>query len=272
MDGLFSAAAVRKELDAALRGVEVVVKDTVGSTNDTAQELFMDRPPGSFLLVAANEQGVGRGRRGRQWASPKGAGLLMSIALSYPSGAEAPYAEWPLLAAVAVRRAIVAATGLAVGLKWPNDLLLEGRKVCGILTELCANRGGRYLVIGVGLNVNTEAADFPPDIAARATSLRIRADRMFDRAVLCARIVEQIHEVYADTLAGARFAAWRDEWVSHCATLGNYVRIAQGDRVIEGMAHSLTERGTLQVVTGRGEWCEVASGEIVELGTRTMLI
>ena len=266
-----SADAVRRELGAALRGVDVIAYESVHSTNDTAMEQFELRPPGSFLVVAADGQTGGRGRRGRSWTAKKGENLLMSVALSYPATADAPYGEWPLLAALAVRRALAAETGLPVELKWPNDLLIEGKKVCGILTELCANRYGRYLVIGMGINVNARPADLPQEIAARATSLRVHAGRPFDRGRLCARVVERVHDLYAETLAGARFALWRDEWVNHCATLGNYVKIIQGDRVIEGMARSLTDRGTLQIITGTGEPREVASGEIVESGTRTML-
>ena len=264
MPAALDAKRIRAALGPELRGIPVHVYERVGSTNDAAQALLAGEPPGSFLIAAADVQENGRGRRGRSWSARPGEALLFSAAISYPPETPAPYGEWPLLAALAVRRALAAETGLAPAIKWPNDLLIRDKKVCGVLTELCGGAQSRFLVVGAGVNVTTDAAALPPDARARATSLAAEAGRAFDRNELAGRMGRELHELYAATLAGLRFSDVRREFAATCATLGRFVTIAQGGRVVAGIAAAIGDDGTLRVQAQDGSAQDVISGEIVE--------
>jgi BirA family biotin operon repressor/biotin-[acetyl-CoA-carboxylase] ligase len=261
-----SEAAIRTHLGPGWRGLSIVVLERTQSTNDVAQAVFAQEEPGSSVVVTADVQESGRGRRGRVWQSPPGQGLLMSVAFSYPEGVAAPLSEWPLLAVVAVCRALASACGLYPRIKWPNDLVIGGKKVCGILTELCRSRRSPFLVVGCGVNVNTDLTALPEDVRARATSLQAQTGRPHDRNRLCAAIAGSILELYGDTLRGLTFRDVRDEWAEACLTLGRHVRVQQGDVHVEGFAHDIGADGTLWLTLADGSKRAIVSGEIIEDG------
>lgn len=171
----------------------------------TSTQLLLDGSLAEGAVAAAEEQTAGRGRLGRVWEAPPGRALLCSIVLRPPAGRPAP--QISIAAGVAVARALEAtAPALAPRIKWPNDVLLDGHKVCGILAEA---RDG-VVVLGIGLNVNQEAGDFPPTPHYPPTSLRVATGREHARAPLLAELLWQLEQAYDAWCAGG-LAALHDE-------------------------------------------------------------
>ena len=163
----------------------------------TSTQLLLDGSLAEGAVAAAEEQTAGRGRLGRVWEAPPGRALLCSIVLRPPAGRPAP--QISIAAGVAVARALeAAAPALAPRIKWPNDVLLDGHKVCGILAEA---RDG-VVVLGIGLNVNQEAGDFPPTPHYPPTSLRVATGREHARAPLLAELLWQLETAYDAWRAG----------------------------------------------------------------------
>jgi BirA family biotin operon repressor/biotin-[acetyl-CoA-carboxylase] ligase len=198
--------------------------ESTSSTNDVADRLATDGAAHGTVVVA-DAQESGRGRLGRTWFSPPGAGLYVSVVLRPEALPEAPEtgvalaSSVSLTAGVALAEGIRAASGLEVAIKWPNDLVVEGRKLCGILAEASSRAGSlQHVVLGYGINVR--AAAYPPEIADRATSLETELGREVDRAAVLAetlaRLAEWLHPDARDaaTGAGSRLAfmlrRWRD--------------------------------------------------------------
>ncbi len=232
--------------------------DELASTNDLAKELAAKGAPEGTLVVA-EAQSRGRGRLGRQWESPPGAGLYVSLLLR----PVLPPTEMPqitLTTAVAVARAVTRVTGVVPGIKWPNDLLLDGKKLGGILTEMeTESEQIRHLVVGLGLNVNNPA--FPPELAAIATSLALATGRSHSRVRLLQAWLEEFEELYGRFLA-RDFAGILEEWRSLAVTLGQQVIVRQGPLTICGQALEVASDGALLVETASGEVVRVTSGEI----------
>jgi BirA family transcriptional regulator, biotin operon repressor / biotin---[acetyl-CoA-carboxylase] ligase len=232
--------------------------ETVASTSDLAKELGGKGAPEGTLVVAESQE-AGRGRLGRQWDSPAGVGLYVSLLLRPPL----PPAELPqitLTSAVAAVRALQRAAGLAPGIKWPNDLLVDGKKVGGILTEMETESDQiRYLVLGWGLNVNNPV--FPPELAALATSLFLAAGRTFSRVALLKAWLEEFEALYESFLSRG-FPGILREWKNHAVTLGREVAVRQGARTIQGQAVDVDADGALLVVQQGGEIVRVVSGEL----------
>ncbi len=232
--------------------------ETLPSTNDLAKELASrDAPEGS--LVVAECQSQGRGRLGREWDSPPGVGLYASLLLRPPL----PPTEMPqitLTTAVAVVRALRRATGVAPGIKWPNDLLVDGKKVGGILTEMETESDRiRFLVVGLGLNVNNR--EFPPPLNLTATSLALVARSSFHRPEILRAWLEEFEALY-DLFLNQDFGVILEEWREYNVTLGQTVTVRQGPREISGLALEVAGDGALLVRQRTGEVIRVTSGEI----------
>ena len=227
----------------------------VPSTNDLAAALAeRGAPEGS--VVVANAQSAGRGRQGRRWASPPGAGLYVSAILR-----PTEYAR-PLLtiaAGVAVAEGIHAATGLAPALKWPNDVFVSGRKAAGVLAEATPSATGMYVVLGFGINVSPAA--YPADIAARATNLEEELGRAVDRGLLLAECLSCLAARYEDLQGGridAVLEAWRDRAAS---TIGRRVEWNAAGVALAGVAEDIDQSGALVVRTNTGV-TRIAAGEV----------
>lgn len=232
--------------------------DAIASTNDLAKELGA-KGAAEGTLVAAETQSSGRGRLGRQWESPPGVGLYVSLVLR-PTLPPTELPQITLTAAVAGVRALQRVAGLTPGIKWPNDLLLSGKKVGGILTEMETESDQiRYLVLGWGLNVNNPA--FPPELAAIATSLLLAAGRKFSRVAILKAWLEELEALYERFLA-RDYAGILAAWKEHALTLGQVVTVRQGNREIHGQALDVDGDGALLVATRPGEVVRVTSGEI----------
>jgi BirA family biotin operon repressor/biotin-[acetyl-CoA-carboxylase] ligase len=231
------------------------------STNDRAAALGREGAP-EGLVVLADAQTGGRGRLGRTWHSPPGENLYLSLLLR-PACTPAALPPLTLAAGVAVTQAL-AALGLQPLLKWPNDVLLPvgggQRKVAGILTEMATERERiRHVVVGLGLNVNT--ASFPPELEARATSLRLATGQPQDRGALVAAVLNAFEPAYDQLMsegAAACLAAFRAR-----AALPRPCRVERDGTVLEGTALDVDGDGALLVRDGRGEIHRVLSGEIV---------
>jgi BirA family biotin operon repressor/biotin-[acetyl-CoA-carboxylase] ligase len=235
--------------------------EEVASTNDLAKELAARGAPEGTLVVA-EAQSRGRGRLGRQWNSPPGTGLYVSLLLRPPL----PPTEMPqitLTAAVAVARALKRVTGVAPGIKWPNDLLLAGKKLGGILTEMETESDQiRHLVVGLGLNVGNRA--FPEELADMATSLALGLGRPLpknSRLAILKAWLEEFEDLYERFLA-REFTGILEEWRSLTVTLGQRVTVRQGPLAIHGLALEVAPDGALLLETDSGEVVRVTSGEI----------
>ncbi len=246
-----TAAAVRAHLTTHTIGRTLHLLEETMSTNATALALAQAGAEHG-TVIAAETQTAGRGRLGRRWFSPGGENLYCSVILT-EIPASPRWLSWlPLISAVAVASAVRMSSGLAAVLKWPNDVLLNDRKVGGVLCErsgLSAKGGvvpGGVVIVGIGLNVNTLRAAFPEDLRDLATSLAIEAGRRFDRAALLASLLNALEarcDLYAD-----RASEVEDEYRSLCATVGRRVRVelAGGER-LEGRATAVLEDGTLRI-------------------------
>ncbi len=232
--------------------------EEVASTNDLAKELAAKGAPEGTLVVA-EAQTRGRGRLGRDWESPAGTGLYVSLLLRPPL----PPTEMPqitLTTAVAVARALRRSTGITPGIKWPNDLLLAGKKLGGILTEMeTESEQIRHLVVGLGLNVNNPA--FPEELSPIATSLRMTTGRKHCRVKILQAWLEEFEELY-ELFLGRQFAVILEEWRSLAVTLGQLVTVWQGPRSIRGRALEVAPDGALLLEMESGEMVRVTSGEI----------
>ena len=253
------------DLLARLAGNRVVGRDIqvfkeTASTNDSVERLARDGAA-EGVVIFAESQTRGRGRLGRQWVSPAGMGLWFSVLLR-PLLRPKETTRLTVAAATAIRRAIRSVTGLHPGIKWPNDLLIEGRKVAGILTELSAETDRvRYVILGVGVDVNQNASDFPKSIASTAGSLRMLAGTPVDRAALAAEVLRRLDEDYA-RICGGHFQEVAEEWESACDTLGKRVCIRIGDRLVEGRAEALDADGALLLRTQHGHLECVTGGDL----------
>lgn len=229
--------------------------ESASSTNDIAVRLA-DLGAEEGTVVVADAQTAGRGRMGRVWFSPPGAGLYVSIVLRL-----APDALLTLASGVGLAEGVQASTGLPADLKWPNDLMVGKRKLAGILAEAAAQGAAlQYIVLGFGVNLRPAA--YPPELADRATSIEAEINRPADRALVLAEVLAALAARYAD-LQGGRFdvilSAWRQRALSSLS--GALVEWDAGNGVVRGRAEDIDASGALLVrVAGRIE--RVTAGEV----------
>jgi BirA family biotin operon repressor/biotin-[acetyl-CoA-carboxylase] ligase len=233
----FGGAAVEFELEAPF---EVAFHETIGSTNDRARALASDGA--ADVVVLADEQTGGRGRLNREWTSPSG-GVWLSIVIR-PDIPPASAPRYTLAAAVAVARAAREA-GVEASIKWPNDVLVDGLKLSGILTEMEGEADRvSWLVVGVGVNANVDPADVPGDVAA--TSLEAERSTPVDRRQFTQRLLETFQDLRTDP--DAILPAWRDL----ATTIGRDVSVETPSGTLEGQAVDVREPGALVVETAEG--------------------
>ncbi|MEI6225183.1 MAG: biotin--[acetyl-CoA-carboxylase] ligase [Deltaproteobacteria bacterium] len=228
------------------------------STNDRARELA-DAGAAHGEVVVAESQTAGRGRRGRAWASPAGRNLYLSVILR-PNLPPQRAPELTLVASVAACDACRKA-GVEVGIKWPNDLLVGERKVAGILTELSAEPDlVHWVVLGIGVNLNSGSGDFPADLRGVATSLSIERGQPVPRALFAAALLSEL-EQWLDRHAADGFGPVREAWRERSVTLGREVRVDADGGEISGVAEDIDASGAL-LVRGRSGLVRVVSGDV----------
>jgi BirA family biotin operon repressor/biotin-[acetyl-CoA-carboxylase] ligase len=243
-------------------GQQVFWYPETDSTNVQAARLTAEGAPHGTVVTALTQTG-GKGRRGRVWFSPR-QGLWFSVVLRLPIPVRKA-SDLTLLTSVAVRRAIVRLTGLPVAIKWPNDLLLGQKKVCGILAEIRAEGEMlQHAVLGIGINTNIPRADFPAELAPYATSLLAESGQNVSNVDLALAIFSEMESLF-NRLAddGVGFEAVVDEWRSASATLGQRVRIQVPQGTISGIAKDVDASGVLYVQTDNGATIPVQSGEVL---------
>lgn len=253
----------KRELEQGLKtktmGQTIYFYEETDTTNNRDRELALEGAPEGTLVVA-EKQTAGRGRRGKVWESPLGTGIWMSLVLR-PQIMPAEASVLTLLCGLATAEAIEAETGLSAGIKWPNDILINGKKAVGILTEMdCEMSEVHFVIPGIGINVNT--ASFPPEIAEIATSLYLECGKTVSRRRLVHRVLERMEEHYETFLWTGSFAAMLEDYRKHCITLGKEVHVL-GREPFFAEALDITPEGELLVRRAdNGKEEVVFSGEV----------
>lgn len=240
-----------------------VLASTESTNADLAARARQDAPEGTAIV--ADHQDAGRGRLGRAWAFPERSGIALSM-LVRPDTVPAERWPWlPLLSGIAVHEAVSEATGVATELKWPNDVLVDGRKLAGILVERVETPTGPAAIVGVGLNVSLSAAELPVDTA---TSLAIEGATTTDRSVLVRALMRAFEPVYRAWAAaeGDSSEGMLDSYVRRCATVGQEVdvQLPDGSR-LSGAAEAVDSAGRLIVADARGERHALNAGDVVHV-------
>lgn len=246
-------------------GRSLACREVTGSTNSDAAELGRGGAPEGSVVVA-DAQTAGRGRLGRSWVSEPGLNLYLSVLLRpeiLPS--EAP--QLSLVAGVAVAAALES-VGVRPQIKWPNDVLLGGRKVCGILTEIEAEADRvSFVVVGLGVNLNSRLHDFPEELHDKATSLRIESGEAVDRAPVAARVLGELERYYALFRDGG-FAAVAPEWERRTALVGRELTVSGAGEVVTGMYAGVDTDGALLLDASdtKGGVRRVLAGDVTVIG------
>ena len=248
-----SKSAIISVLPTELIRWEAHYYPTLDSTQTRAGEIFRREGRGG-IFVATNFQGTGRGREGRPWTAPRGQALLFSFIL-LPGHADLEIHLLTITTALAVCNALRLHLALAPEVKWPNDVLLNGKKVCGILTEMVkSDTKEPGVIVGVGLNVNQRAKDFSSPLTETATSLRLVKGRLIPRIPLLGAIMRSFEEYYFLYQKGERGEIIRG-WKRDSAMLGRRVSLRSGRREVQGTVIDLEDNGALilRLDTGRTE-------------------
>ena len=256
---LMTEAEIKSLMHTEWVAKEVLYFDTIDSTNTKAQELAEKGYP-SGTLVVADKQESGKGRRGRSWVSPSGTGIFMTLMIKpdiNPNNAS----MLTLVAALAVVKAITSVTGEEALIKWPNDIVVNGKKVCGILTEMNAQFDYiNHIVVGIGINVHNES--FPEEISQMASSLMIEAGgKRFHRAQIIAETMSYFEQYYDTFLKTQDLSALVREYAELLVNRNKSVRVLDPKEPFDGKAMGITPKGELIVDTWESRKL-VSSGEV----------
>lgn len=255
---VFGPTEIKSMLRTKRAGQNLVFLDLVDSTNNEARRQA-EKGACDGTLVVALEQSAGKGRRGRSWVSAHGAGVWMSLLLR-PDFMPEEASMLTLIAAMAVKEGIYQAAGLNGQIKWPNDVVLEGKKVCGILTEMSTEMECiRYVVIGIGINVNIR--EFPPELQQTATSLALCTEKKVSRAKLAAEVAEAWERYYDEFLKTLDLSLLMEEYNRELVNVGREVRVLGPREEYTGISRGINEKGELLVETDEG-LRTVLSGEV----------
>lgn len=242
---------ISKHLNTDFIGRHAYIYEETDSTNNRAKQNSTAQDGSIFI---AETQTDGRGSHERCWASPKGSGIWLSVLLK-PNIPPITVSQITLVAGLAVCRAV----GIGSMIKWPNDIVINGKKLCGILTEMSAvNNSVNHVVCGIGINVNT--AEFDEEIANRATSMHLESGLIYDRNKIIAKLLNEFEYCYKKFLDGG-LETIIDEYKKHCITLGREVNVIYNSKTVTGNAVDVTNNGLLVVKTTDGI-IEVTSGEV----------
>lgn len=239
-------------------GKDIRVFPEVASTNTLAMELAGQGAAEGTVVVAETQTG-GKGRLGRKWVSPKG-NLYLSVILrpNIPTH-KAPLIT--LMGAVAVASAIRTTCGLEAGIKWPNDVLISGRKVCGLLTEMSAEQDRiRHIVLGIGVDVNMELGELPPEVRSLTTTLAAEAAVKINRTALFQQVLRDLEHWYQKFLNND--ADVLDEWKKLNMTIGNRVAVSGAGEALDGLAQGVDHEGRLIIKLDNDTLRAVAAGDV----------
>lgn len=263
----FPAGQFQKCLRTERIARQVLWKAEIDSTNNWAREYAGSRcwteeetdPDGT--LFVAEKQTVGKGRQGRIWTSPPGENIYMSLLLWKPEIKPVSASQLTLVMGLSVAQGMEAITGRTAGIKWPNDVVYSGKKICGILTEMRIQEGKpEYIVIGVGINVNQ--TEFPPELQDKATSVFLETGKKADRILGIARVMECFEKNYRKFLRTEDLSLLKEDYESLLLNKDRQVRIIEKDGQWQGRARGINDRGELLVEDGHGNLREILSGEV----------
>jgi BirA family biotin operon repressor/biotin-[acetyl-CoA-carboxylase] ligase len=253
-DEIVNQSLITKGLNTRFIGQNVLYYHSLTSTNDIARQLALVKCPEGTAVIA-DSQTTGRGRLRREWVSPQG-NIAVTVVL-YPSRKDLHFLT--MLASLAVLYSIEKTTGLRCQLKWPNDVLIGGKKVCGILLESQASaESAEYAIIGVGINVNMKLAEYP-EISAIATSLTDETGKDVSRVALLQNLFVEMEKLYLRLRAGESLL---EEWREHLVTLGKSIHVRSGDEVFEGIAVAVAEDGSLMLRCADGRLMKFTAGDV----------
>ncbi|MDY3812970.1 MAG: biotin--[acetyl-CoA-carboxylase] ligase [Candidatus Copromonas sp.] len=253
----------KEELESTIHtkwaGENVVFFEETVSTNNEIRSLAEQGAPHGTLAVAEKQLG-GKGRRGRVWTSPAGVGIWMSMLLR-PQIDPLAASMLTLVMALAAKKGIEISTGLKSEIKWPNDLVLNKKKICGILTEMSTELMEiQYVIPGIGINVNQK--DFPDDIKATATSLYIESGKIQKRSEIIAAIMEAFEGYYDTFIKTQDMSGLIEEYNANLVNLGNEVCVLDPAGEFRGVSEGINKEGALLVRLADGTLKEIISGEV----------
>ncbi|PHV71211.1 biotin--[acetyl-CoA-carboxylase] ligase [Sporanaerobium hydrogeniformans] len=255
---IITKSEVLEELHTQLLGREIVYYEEISSTNEEAKQLAREGCQ-EGLVVIADQQLLGKGRLGRNWSSPAGTGIWMSLVLRPPI-LPLQASTLTLVAGLSLCEAIEAVTGLEARIKWPNDIVVNGKKVCGILTEMSAELEGiKYVILGIGINVNTP--HFPEDLPY-ASSLYLEGKQQYIRKDILKEFLMRFEKDYFTYLEVPTFQNFIQRYEAKCITLNKKVKILASSQEYVAYAKAITEEGMLKVVTEQGEEKIILAGEV----------
>lgn len=256
---VMSKAEIESLMDTKWAGSNVVYYDEIDSTNNRAKEAGDNKAPHGTLFVA-DMQVAGKGRRGRVWQSPAGSSIYMTILL-YPEISPLKAPQLTLVMAIAVAEGIKEVTGLDTKIKWPNDIVVNGRKICGILTEMSTEIDYiNHVVIGAGINVNQD--DFPEDIRKTASSLKMELGKQVKRSELIAAIMKSFEKDYEIFVKTEDLSGLQEIYNSMLVNLDRDVKVLEPGNEYEAHALGINKTGELIVRTPEGEEKEIYAGEV----------
>ena len=256
---MYGTESIESLLTTKWAGRTLMFYDQTDSTNVQAvREVENGAPHGT--LIVADRQTAGKGRRGRGWESPADTNIYFTLVLK-PDFTPDRASMLTIVMAYSVNKAMQQEAGLHCGIKWPNDIVVNGRKVCGILTEMKVAQGRIcHVVIGVGINVGKQ--EFPAELSEKATCLEEACGAEVSRSSLLARIMKAFEEDYKTFIDCGNLRGLLDGYNQALVNRGAEVRVLDPKGEYEGTALGITENGELLVETGNGEVVEVYAGEV----------
>ncbi|HHU64142.1 MAG TPA: biotin--[acetyl-CoA-carboxylase] ligase [Clostridiales bacterium] len=258
---ILSDFQLKCRLDTIFIGNSIFVYDSIHSTNRLAKELAEE---GSVegTVVIADSQTDGKGRMGRHWISPPAGGLWMSIILR-PDIKPNNVACLTLVIGLAICKALRKLTHLDIGLKWPNDLVINGRKVCGILMELSAEVDRvNYIIAGIGLNVNFKSRHFPGELRSTATSLYIESGQRYGRKEVALQMLYSIEQHYIGFLQTKSLGKMKEEYKKLSIVLGKDVVITTPEKNLYGRVVDFYDDGSILLVDDGNEQHKILTGDV----------
>jgi len=261
MFDVLSENKIKSVLKTKIFGKKVYAFWSVSSTNDFAYRRATQGEEEGALVIA-EQQERGRGRKARVWDSQFGKGLWFSVIIR-PNLPSCKSGLIPFLAGLSIADAINNLTGLQVDLKWPNDIMINNKKCCGVLSEVHFDNGNiAFIILGIGINVNHNPGDWSENLNGTATSLRIEKKARVNRAELLNEILTQFEQNYKHVKHDS-FDSLIDQWKKRCSKFKKNITILQEDKKISGIFFDLDKQGCLLLKTQRGELKKIVAGDIL---------
>ena len=256
---ILSYEEIKEYLNTDFMGRNIHYFNSIDSTNSKAKEIALEEKEGTVLI--AEEQTEGKGRMGRSWVSPKGKGIWMSIILK-PNVEPMKVPKLTLVGAAAVYKALEN-MGIKAQIKWPNDVLIDGKKICGILTEMSGELNMvNYVIMGIGINVNLDEGDFPEELKDKATSLKISTGKEINRKELTANILNEFEKLYISFKEKDQMNEVLKICRENSILLGEEVKIIRGNDVRIGKAIDINENGELLIKFEGDKVESIIAGEV----------